>query len=154
VSWTEQDGTQVHDILTLFWNNPILSSAKFNYHCTKLSVVVDFESKRHARVIFGIYKKGEAPTLESPEELRNILSMRQTLDSESDTVNGKKNEIDASNDDEYYSTHDDEDSIGGDKHPLTEVIEEETSDEKYYSANDEVKSGELLVNGKKVINSA
>eukprot|EP00029_Vermamoeba_vermiformis_P002685 TRINITY_DN1305_c0_g1_i1.p2 TRINITY_DN1305_c0_g1~~TRINITY_DN1305_c0_g1_i1.p2 ORF type:complete len:1388 (+),score=391.80 TRINITY_DN1305_c0_g1_i1:4484-8647(+) len=145
VSWTEEDGTQVSDILTLFWNNPILSSAKFNYHCTKLSVLVDFDSKRHAKVIFGIFKKGEAPELQKTEELRDILNMRRSLgaDSEESGQNG----IEASND-EYFSTHenDDEDGTEGDRHE--DEVPEDSLTEKFYSASeDQASGGELTANG-------
>jgi hypothetical protein len=153
VSYTEEDGTQVSDILTLFWNNPILSSAKFNYHCTKLAVVVDFDSKRHARVIFGIYKKGEAPILEKTEQLRDILSMRQSLGAGSEE-SSDNNATEASND-EYFSTHETDDDNGteGDRHE--DEVPEDSLTEKYYSAEDQ-RSGELAVEKQKrsTINSA
>ncbi len=151
VSWTEEDGTQVNDILTLFWNNPILSSAKFNYHCTKLSVLVDFESKRHARVIFGIYKKGEAPTLQNTEELRDLLSMRRSLGAESEE--SSQNGIEASND-EYFSTHEneDDDSTKGDRHE--DEVPEDSLTEKFYSASEDIKSGELVNNSTQATNSS
>ncbi|MBP5977833.1 hypothetical protein HW132_35340 [Brasilonema sp. CT11] len=148
----EEDGEQVNDILTLFWNNPILSSAKFNYHCTKLAVVVDFESKRHARVIFGIYKKGEAPVLEKTEQLRDILSMRQSLGVGSED-NSQKEANEVSND-EYYSTHetDDAQSTEGDRHEEDEVPEDSLT-EKFFST-DEVSGGEVVVDNNKVKNAA
>ena len=133
ISWTEADGTQVQDILTLFWNNPILSSAKFNYHCTKLGILVDFDSKRHARVIFGIYRKGEAPTLSNSEQLRDILKMRQSLGNNGDESSQSNND-DASND-EYFSPQDsaEENGTKADQH---ELHSEDHSSGKFSSVSD------------------